>query len=176
MSVVFLINLIIGVIAGVLAGMFGIGGGAVIVPALIVFSDFTLNRQTDIACRPIAAGWGSCRNILLPGWLFKYQDCNLGRLWIMCGSNFRFYDSSRYAYKSSKLCYGIFLLYISYSFLNPRDIWYKYILKKANPYSKPKNKEPKPKLRFYWFLMVGVIAGVLSGLFGIGGGLVIVPF
>lgn len=28
---------------------------------------------------------------------------------------------------------------------------------------------------FYWMLLIGLVAGVLGGLFGIGGGLVIVP-
>lgn len=36
----------IGVVAGVLSGFFGIGGGVVIVPALIYFADFSQHRAT----------------------------------------------------------------------------------------------------------------------------------
>lgn len=42
MSIYTLVILvIIGIVSGVLAGMFGIGGGLVIVPALILFADFS---------------------------------------------------------------------------------------------------------------------------------------
>ena len=39
--------LIIGALAGVLSGMFGIGGGVVIVPALIIFLGFTTTQATS---------------------------------------------------------------------------------------------------------------------------------
>jgi uncharacterized protein len=38
--------LIFGVIAGILSGLFGIGGGVVIVPALILFAKFSPVRAT----------------------------------------------------------------------------------------------------------------------------------
>ena len=38
--------LVIGLLAGVLSGMFGIGGGIVIVPALILIAKFTPQKAT----------------------------------------------------------------------------------------------------------------------------------
>jgi uncharacterized membrane protein YfcA len=38
--------LIIGVLAGIAAGMFGVGGGIVIVPALVYFAGFTQHKAT----------------------------------------------------------------------------------------------------------------------------------
>jgi uncharacterized membrane protein YfcA len=39
-------QLVIGLLAGVLAGMFGIGGGLLIVPALIMLARFPMTRAT----------------------------------------------------------------------------------------------------------------------------------
>lgn len=41
-----ILHLVIGFMAGVLAGLFGIGGGVVIVPALVAFSGFSIHRAT----------------------------------------------------------------------------------------------------------------------------------
>ncbi|MCU0481084.1 MAG: sulfite exporter TauE/SafE family protein, partial [Anaerolineae bacterium] len=39
--------LIVGFVAGILSGMFGIGGGVVIVPALIIFLGFSITQATS---------------------------------------------------------------------------------------------------------------------------------
>jgi uncharacterized membrane protein YfcA len=40
------ILLVIGLLAGVVSGMFGIGGGLIIVPALVIFAGFTQHKAT----------------------------------------------------------------------------------------------------------------------------------
>src|SRR5262252_7095212 len=58
----------IGLVAGVLSGVFGIGGGVVIVPALIYLAGFTQHRATGTSLAVllppigIAAAWEYYRN------------------------------------------------------------------------------------------------------------------
>jgi uncharacterized membrane protein YfcA len=42
----WLIFIVIGLVAGVVSGMFGVGGGLIIVPALVLFAGFTQHRAT----------------------------------------------------------------------------------------------------------------------------------
>jgi uncharacterized membrane protein YfcA len=68
-----LIFLLIGLLAGVLSGVFGIGGGVVIVPALIILAGMT----------PIAATGTSLAALLLPvGALGAYEYYRKGNLQI----------------------------------------------------------------------------------------------
>lgn len=68
-----LIFLVIGLLAGVLSGVFGIGGGVVIVPALIFIAGYT----------PISATGTSLGALLLPvGALGAYEYYRKGHLQI----------------------------------------------------------------------------------------------
>jgi len=69
-----------------------------------------------------------------------------------------------------KQLYGFFLLYISIRFLKPRD-WFPALKKKEVTQV---CKEPEDTSSWA-YLTLGIFAGVASGLFGIGGGAVIVP-
>jgi len=55
---VLLIVAVIGLLAGVLAGLFGIGGGVVIVPALILLADFGVTKAagTSLAALLLPVG------------------------------------------------------------------------------------------------------------------------
>lgn len=82
MSPLSLLFLIVGLLAGVLSGVFGIGGGVVIVPALIFIGGFV----------PIAATGTSLGALLLPvGALGAYEYYKKGNLniaaslWIALG-------------------------------------------------------------------------------------------
>src|SRR5690606_2221794 len=46
--------LLVGVLTGVLAGMFGVGGGFVIVPALVLFSGMSMQRAVGTSLMVIA--------------------------------------------------------------------------------------------------------------------------
>jgi uncharacterized membrane protein YfcA len=177
MSEVFLINLAIGIVAGVLAGMFGIGGGAVIVPALIIFSNFTLKQAngTSLAALLLPVGILAVIEYYRAG-LINIRVSALVSCGLLIGVIFGSMIALDLPTQILKICYGIFLLYVSYSFMNPREMWYKLILRKDLPDNGKPDKNIRTNVPLYWFLIVGTIAGVLAGLFGIGGGLVIVPF
>ena len=73
--------------------------------------------------------------------------------------------------KTVQILYGIFLLYASWRFTEPRK-WLAEIRHGAPP-APP--MEAGTDASWYLLLAVGLVAGVASGLFGIGGGIVIVP-
>ena len=177
MSEHFILNLIIGLIAGVLAGMFGIGGGVVIVPALVIFSQITL----------IEANGTSLAALLLPVGIFAviayyragYINIRIGLLvaaGLLVGVIFGSLLALSLQTNILKLCYGFFLLYVCWSFFKPKELFYKYILKKKQVIATKVEKSKESKVPVYYFLLLGFFAGILSGMFGVGGGVVIVPF
>ena len=172
----FLINLIIGILAGILAGLFGIGGGVVIVPALIFLSGFTL----------IQANGTSLVVLLLPVGILavisyyreKLIDIKASgylAIGLFLGVAFGSLIAINLPTNLLKTFYGIFLLYVSWNFMKPVELFQRKILK-IEPKPVIINEKPvKKNLPYIFLIIVGIFAGVLSGMFGIGGGLVIVP-
>ena len=68
--------------------------------------------------------------------------------------------------------YGVFLLYMSWRFIEPRKVWLQY-RGLATPAVEEAPQEINPP--FWALIVLGIVAGILSGMFGIGGGVVIVP-
>jgi uncharacterized membrane protein YfcA len=169
----WLVLLLIGLVAGVLSGMFGIGGGVVIVPALIALVGFELQQAVGTS---LAA-------LLMPVAIFAviaYYRAGMIHLRvavpIAVGLIFGGLVGAEFALglptDTLQRLYGIFLLYVSWRFIEPT----KWLAERRNgkPAAAP---EPDPVIERSWLLMlvVGLGAGVLSGMFGIGGGIVIVP-
>jgi len=172
-----IIYLLIGLSGGVLAGMFGIGGGIVIVPALIFFLHFS----------PHVANGTSLFALLLPVGIFgvlAYYRAKLidlkAALWIDLGLFLGISGGALTALSISpeflKMIYGIFLLFISYLFIRPLEI---FPIRKINSGAVPSDdvtKRSATESAVRWKqLTIGLFAGILAGLFGIGGGIVIVP-
>jgi uncharacterized membrane protein YfcA len=165
--------ILVGVAAGVFAGLFGIGGGIVIVPALILLAGFPLVRATGTS---LAA-------ILLP----------VGILGVIAYYRAKVIDLRASAYLAAGLLssvaagawlantlpfdmmrklFAIFCLYVSWNFVDPvgrlRKRRHVRIAAKPEPQEVP--HPPAAAL-----VGVGLLAGVMAGLFGIGGGNIIVP-
>lgn len=162
------IFLTVGVAAGVLSGLFGIGGGSLIVPSLIALAgmDVLHASATSLAALllPVGvlgvwqfhkaglvewkiAGWLS-GGLLLGSALGAELGMALPAYWLERG-------------------YACFLLYIALGYLE--------IGKRLR--GVPRNLEPGPRKAGsvpVW-LLVGFAAGIVAGLFGKGGGVVIVP-
>lgn len=181
--------LLLGVIAGVASGMFGIGGGVVIVPALIGLFGFELTQATGTS---LAA-------LLMPVSIFAVLAYyRAGKLtirtaaWIALGLLISSYIGAEIALglptATLQRLYGFFLLYVAWRFAEPRK-WIAEIRREREARavavaagSAPPRKgaavveEPTPsKGAWYWLFGVGLLAGIFSGMFGIGGGLIIVP-
>ncbi|MGB5834307.1 MAG: sulfite exporter TauE/SafE family protein [Thiohalocapsa sp.] len=156
----------IGVVAGLLAGLLGIGGGAVIVPALIVlftqlgFSDAWVPHQAaatslaTVIATGAASAWTHHRRgavrwdlfvrlvpwILLGAWLGASIVGWLPAIWL-------------------KRLFGLFLLYNAARMFSGRS---------------PKSHGPLPSKRILGAF--ATVFGALSALLGIGGGILMVPF
>ncbi|MEO8611500.1 MAG: sulfite exporter TauE/SafE family protein [Chloroflexota bacterium] len=164
--------ILVGLIAGVASGMFGIGGGVIIVPALTILLGFGLKTAVGTS---LAA-------LLLPVSIFAVVAYyRAGKLhistaaWIAFGLIFGATVGAQIALsldtKTLQRLYGVFLLYMAWRFTEPRKWWADY-----RGTSGPKApEEVEAHVAWYILLVVGLGAGVLSGMFGIGGGVIIVP-
>jgi uncharacterized protein len=166
----FLILLLVGLVAGVLSGLFGIGGGLLIVPALTLFLAFS--AKTAVAT--------SLAALLLPVGIFaviEYHRKGLLDLRASLLIALGLFTTTLLGAQITlalpdtlfKQAYGMFVIIMSLRFLG--------VLTRASGSQQPaasQNGNPEPHSP--WKLLVlGLIAGVLSGMFGIGGGIVIVP-
>ncbi len=179
MSGEFLLLVAIGLVAGVASGMFGIGGGVIIVPALVLLANFTQQ----------AANGTSLAALLLPVGIFavlQYYRKQLvdvrAALLIALGLVTGVYAGAQFALslpaETLKQLYGAFLVFVAWRFIEPITWWRAYqVHRQAAPGSTPAAPAVPEKMDIHWALMLllGIIAGVASGMFGIGGGVVIVP-
>jgi uncharacterized membrane protein YfcA len=173
-----LLLLVTGVGAGVFAGMFGIGGGVVIVPVLILFLAFS----------PVQAVSTSLAALLLPVGIFavySYYRANLlstrAAALIAIGLLITSLIGAEIALAlpatTLKQVYGVFLLYMGWRFAEPRKVWAEWQQIRRREAVAPAVSTEAGALRTpSWPLFgIGLVAGVFSGMFGIGGGAVIVP-
>jgi len=177
--------LLVGLGAGVLSGMFGIGGGVVIVPALSIILGFTTSEATNtslgalllpVGVFAVVSYWreGLLRlreSMLIAVGLFFTTPVGV---WI----NLRLDES---APDLLRAIYGVFLLWVGWRFTQPRVIYAEWRKRRNNEVDsgsaaeKEETDPQAPDSPWYITLMVGLVAGVASGLFGIGGGAIIVP-
>jgi uncharacterized protein len=169
MGTEFLSLLFIGLLAGVMAGMFGIGGGIIMVPALITIMGFSI----------VQANGTSLAALMLPVGIFAvvtYYKNNLINIKVASffagGLLIGVYFGAKIALSINvvllKQLYGFFLLWVCWRFFDFNVIKIqRRIERKINRFEK---KSPIVVLMIF-----GITAGVLSGLFGVGGGLIMVP-
>lgn len=167
----FSLLIIIGIIAGILSGMFGIGGGIFIVPALMLVLKYSQleSNGTSLAALLLPVG------ILGVNQYYKQNMVNikvaggigLGLVFgIIIGSKIAFILPS----PTLKMLYGFFMLYVASRFFGVNKFF-------ANKFLNQKeNLTPNViKINLVSSVIIGVVAGVLAGMFGLGGGLIIVP-
>ena len=165
--------LIVGLAAGVLSGLFGIGGGVVIVPVLVTFFGFGLKEAVGTS---LAA-------LLMPVGIFAviayYRAGKLKiliALWVALGLAAGALLGAQIALGLDvdllQKSYAVFLLYVGWRFAEPRKIYAQWRSKTPAPVVP--DREPRTTT-WYVLLGLGFGAGILSGLFGVGGGIIIVP-
>ena len=163
--------LLLGIMAGIMSGLFGIGGGIVMVPMLVaVFGMELLNANaTSLAAMLLPVGIFGVINYYKAG-MINVRNA----LWIslgLLGGSFAGAELAVHVNVSilSKL-YAATLLYIAVGYFDIPAL--------LNRGSKNKVKDDVASARnqvFWKFILLGIGAGVYAGLFGKGGGLVIVP-
>lgn len=168
--------IIIGGIAGVLSGMFGIGGGAIIVPALMLFLGF---EQTEANGTSLAA-------LLLPVGLFAciaYYRSNklhiVPALTVAVGLAVATWFGASLALDLPKdilrQSYGILLVYMAWRYIAPRKWLMELRGQPPEVVVEDVEVDDRSPRVLLVALGIGLVAGIMSGLFGIGGGVVIVP-
>lgn len=163
----------VGVLAGVLSGMFGIGGGIVIVPVLVAL--FGFGFQEAVAT--------SLAALLMPVGIFAviaYHRAGKMKLWISAWIAFGLiFGGMAGAELAQSLnvsllqkLYALFLFYASWRFVEPR----KWLAEHGAGVVPTTQTSAEPSTTaWYFILLLGLGAGVISGMFGVGGGIVIVP-
>ncbi len=171
-----LIIALIGLCAGVLAGMFGIGGGVVMVPALLLALNFTLIRAngTSLAALMMPVGIFAVIAYYKKD-LLDVKVAAILALGLLAGVLFGARIALELPVKLLKQIYGVFLLGVCWDFFELQTIIKKKFNNHNSTAAQDESADKERKLPFYFLLPFGLFAGVLSGMFGIGGGLVIVP-
>lgn len=164
--------LVLGLVAGVLSGLFGIGGGVVIVPVLTALYGFSLQSAvgTSLGALLMPVAILACIEYYRAG-LLKVNTAAPVAIGLLGGAWFGAQIAFLLPGGTLKILYGIFLLFAAWRFTEPR----KWLLERRE--GKPPEK-PVETVRTGApgvLLALGVFAGVISGLFGVGGGIVIVP-
>lgn len=168
--------LVIGLLAGVASGMFGIGGGVIIVPALIVLG-FELSQAvgTSLGALLMPVGILAVIAYYRDGKL-RFPIAALIALGLTVGSIFGADLARNLPSDTLKQLYGVFLIWTGWRFATPRKFLAQYRQSQANGTPPPPPPvEAEVVAAWYIILAVGLIAGVLAGMFGIGGGAIIVP-
>jgi Predicted permeases len=161
--------LVLGIVAGILSGLFGIGGGIVMVPSLIAFFGMDI----------LDANATSLASMLLPVGIlgvFAYHKAGLinirESLWIAFGLFLGSFLGGELAVNINETLlarlYVCILLYIALSYMDFFTLFKKKKVQEPVEYS----KVARP---IWMFILLGIAAGVFAGLFGKGGGIVIVP-
>lgn len=169
-----LLLVVLGLVAGVFSGMFGIGGGSIIVPILIYAWGVSQTEAngTSLAILLMPVG------ILAALSYYRAQKLEIKvSALIALGLTIGSYFGAELALNARPLAlmlsYVGFLMVVSVYYINPRSFM-------SRVYQKQRVNKLETDEADSWSvklipLMIGLVAGVLSGLFGIGGGLLIVP-
>lgn len=170
------ILILVGAIAGVMSGMFGIGGGAIIVPALMIFLDFSqvAANGTSLAALLLPVGIFACISYYRAGKL-KIGPALAVAAGLAGGAWFGAAAAISLPADVLRQGYGIFLIYMAWRYIAPRK-WLKEWRGQAAPKIESEAQlDPNSRRVLVTSGIIGLVAGLFSGLFGIGGGVVIVP-
>lgn len=164
--------LIVGIIAGIMSGLFGIGGGIIMVPSLIaIFGMDMLNANaTSLAAMLLPVGVLGVVAYYKAG-MIQLRNALWISLGLLGGSFFGAELAISVDVKVLSKLYAAFLLYVAIGYLDiPKLLRGKQNIKADNIINGEKIQYP-----FWQFILLGIFAGVIAGLFGKGGGLIIVP-
>ena len=153
--------ILIGMIAGLISGSFGVGGGIIIIPGLVVLLQFTqrLSHGTSLlAILPIAAA-------ALVGFIFHNSIDVVYGLFLGVGSIFG-------ALLGTKLLGSISNIWLARIFSAVLFVAAARLFIDIPVEAQDLSLSPVTAMVL---VVIGVLIGVMAGLLGIGGGLVLIP-
>ncbi len=164
---------LIGVAAGVFAGLFGIGGGIIIVPSLILLAGFPLVKATGTSLAAILLPVGILGVIAY--YRAKVIDLRASAflaIGLLTSVAVGAWLANTLPVDLMRKFFALFCLYVSWNFIDPARLFRKWRGLEVKPKPEPET-DPRPSP---WPLIgIGLLAGVMAGMFGIGGGNIIVP-
>jgi uncharacterized membrane protein YfcA len=167
--------ILVGVCAGILAGMFGIGGGVVIVPALILIMGFTEVQaiSTSLGAILLPVGFLAVRSYYREGYLLV-RDAAWVAFGLILTNAIGSLITLQLEATSPELvrqAYGAFLMFMGWRFLAPRKLYAQW----RGTYTPEPEGSLDPQTVWWKLFLIGGLAGIASGMFGVGGGAIIVP-
>lgn len=165
-----LILLSIGLVAGALSGFFGIGGGVIIIPSLIIFMGLSQHQAQATSLGTLLIP------VTLPAFLRYYKKEKGGIrikdiLWMILGVIIGGYCGAKLAvWLDAGVLKKIFALLLLY--MGIKQFWKKKKIVQENV--SPAETKVRPK-NIFLFILIGMATGLCSGLMGIGGGVVSIP-
>lgn len=162
---------LVGILAGVMSGLFGIGGGIVMVPTLIAFFGMgMLNANaTSLAAMLLPVGILGVINYHKAGYI-NIKDSLLIAAGLLIGSYFGAELAISVNVSLLSKLYACFLLYVAVGYLNIPAL-----LSKKQRVIENTESQTDIKIAIWKYILLGLGAGLIAGLFGKGGGIVIVP-
>ena len=160
--------LALGLAAGVLSGLFGIGGGIVMVPALIAIFGFDLLDANAISLAAMLLPVGILGVIAY--YRAGYVDLKkslLISLGLLAGSFFGAKIAMNIGEGLLAKLYAGLLLYVAVGYLDIPSLIKKKRINSETAIA--------PRGSVWALILLGIFAGVIAGMFGKGGGLIIVP-
>lgn len=147
--------------------MFGIGGGVVMVPVLVLLGR-TLPEASGASLTAMMAPVGIFAALqYYKNDLLDLRAAAVVAFGLLCGVVFGAKFALTLPAGVLKQIYGVFLLWVCWRFFDPASLF----KRKNKSVAHSDGNTP----RLIALLPLGLFAGVLSGMFGIGGGLIIVP-
>ena len=163
---IFVLYLVLGVLAGVVAGLFGLGGGVIIVPVLI--AAFTASAYPAATLTHLAIGTSLATIVVTSISAIATHQQNVAVRWplvvsmipgIVLGAGLGGLLAARLNGPLLQICFGVFLIFVAVQMVSSRPVH---------------GHRDLPGLG--WRFSVAGVIGCLSGIFGIGGGSLTVPF
>jgi len=165
--------ILVGAAAGLFAGLFGIGGGIIIVPALILLAGFPLVKATGTSLAAILLPVGILGVIAY--YRAKIIDLRASlfiALGLLTSVAAGAWLANTLPVEIMREVFAVFCLYVSWNFIDPvrrvRRLRGRVVPARPEPETNP--RPPVPAL-----VSIGLLAGLMAGMFGIGGGNIIVP-
>jgi uncharacterized membrane protein YfcA len=165
--------ILVGVAAGVFAGLFGIGGGIIIVPALILLAGFPLVKATGTSLAAILLPVGILGVIAY--YRAKIIDLRASlfiALGLLTSVAAGAWLANTLPVEIMRKVFAVFCLYISWNFIDPVRL-VRRLRGEIVPARPEPEKDPRPPVPA--LIAIGLLAGLMAGMFGIGGGNIIVP-
>ena len=169
-------SLILGVLVGMVLGLTGAGGGILAVPALIAGMGWSMQQASPVAL--IAVAFGAVAAVL-DAWQKKLIYLKEALLIAIAAIPFSALGVRLAYILPQHILKGLFALILLFvglrALIKHISAWSKNKTQTLEQKNIPELVEEKAPSRGGASMIIGTIAGLLSGMLGVGGGFVIVP-